>query len=137
MKQKDIHYYDDIISMPRHKSKVHKPMLILDRAAQFAPFSALTGHKEAVEEAGRLTSQRIVLDEHQKDVLDMKMSELFHLLEFQPQITLTYFQVDGKKRGGEYRCISGRLKKIDRQNRVLWLEKPIKIDDIVDIQIDC
>lgn len=134
--KKDIHDYSDIINMPYHKSKVHKPMSLIDRAAQFAPFAALTGHKEAVVEAGRLTSDKIILDEHQKYLLDIQINELLPMIDTNPLITVTYFEPDLRKTGGKYLTVTGHLKKVDEQNRVIWLDNPIKIDDILDIEIN-
>ena len=57
------HKYDDILDRPHHVSSVHPPMPLIDRAAQFAPFSALTGYEEIVKEEARLTEQRVELDE--------------------------------------------------------------------------
>lgn len=65
----DNHKYDDIINLPHHVSKTHPPMDIMDRAAQFSPFAALTGYKEAAEETRRLTSQRFSLTKHRKSCL--------------------------------------------------------------------
>ena len=45
--------YDDIIDLPHHVSSAHPPMPLRDRAAQFAPFAALTGHRAALAETER------------------------------------------------------------------------------------
>lgn len=58
----DRHKYDDIIDLPHHVSKTRPQMPISDRAAQFAPFSALKGHGEAVKETSRLTEEEIELN---------------------------------------------------------------------------
>ena len=72
-KKNDIHNYEDIINVPRHISKVHPRMSNEDRAAQFAPFAALTGHKEAISETERITEKRKILDENQKEIIDRKL----------------------------------------------------------------
>jgi hypothetical protein len=54
----DSHKYDDIINLPHHISPKHPPMPISDRAAQFSPFAALTGHKEAIDETARAAAAR-------------------------------------------------------------------------------
>ena len=64
------HKYDDILDCPHHVSSVHSPMPLIDRAAQFAPFSALTGYEEIVKEESRLTEQRVELDEEELERLD-------------------------------------------------------------------
>lgn len=51
--------YDAILHLPHHVSKKHPPMPMADRAAQFAPFAALTGYDAAIRENARLTQERI------------------------------------------------------------------------------
>ena len=51
----DEHSYDDIINLPNPTSKNHPRMSLHDRAAQFAPFAALTGHDAAIKETARLS----------------------------------------------------------------------------------
>jgi len=51
--------YEDILNLPHHVSETHPPMSIADRAAQFAPFAALTGYKEAIEETERMAEEKI------------------------------------------------------------------------------
>lgn len=51
--------YGDILNLLHHVSETHPPMPIADRAAQFAPFAALTGYKEAIEETERLAEKKI------------------------------------------------------------------------------
>ena len=53
---KNIHDYQDIINLPHHISIKHPQMSLEDRAAQFAPFAALTGHKDSIGNR-RLTAQ--------------------------------------------------------------------------------
>ena len=63
---KDLSKYLDIINLPRHISTRRAPMSISNRAAQFAPFAALTGYESSIREAARFTEQRIEPDEDQK-----------------------------------------------------------------------
>jgi len=70
------HKYDDILDCPHHVSSVHSPMPLIDRAAQFAPFSALTGYEEIVKEESRLTEQRVELDEEELERLDQSLQYL-------------------------------------------------------------
>lgn len=59
-----IENYDDIINLPHHVSTKHAPMSMMNRAAQFAPFAALTGYSAAIEETIRLSnSQEESVDE--------------------------------------------------------------------------
>lgn len=115
------HRYDDIIHLPHRVSSVHPPMPISDRAAQFAPFAALSGHSAAIKETARLTSQRIELDEDAKALLDETLQLLQGMLHLHPEITVTYFCPDTKKSGGSYITATGSLQKIDPQGRFLLL----------------
>ena len=124
--------YGDIINLPHHKSKTHPPMLMIDRAAQFAPFAALTGHAEAIKEEGRFTSEFIQLTDEQKNELDEKLK---FIIENDLTATITYFVPDDKKSGGEYHVIEGKIKKIKFDQREIMLSngKNIPFDMISDI----
>lgn len=65
---KDSHRYDDIIQLPHYQSKTRPHMSLHDRAAQFAPFAALTGHEAAIEETTR-QAQIKVEQEIEKEVM--------------------------------------------------------------------
>lgn len=135
---KNTHNYDDIIHMPHHVSNKHPQMPIVDRAAQFAPFAALTGHKEAVQETGRVIEQKITLDENKKAMLDFKMQMLLQNMKEHPTINITYFQADDKKIGGAYVREFKEVKKIDDYtHEFVFMDKTrISIDDIYEIQLD-
>jgi len=130
--KKDIHNYDDIINMPRHISSKHTQMKIIDRAAQFAPFAALTGHKESIDEASRITDSKKELDENQKEILNNKLNYILLNLDKLFEIKITYFQADLKKSGGKYITVLANIKKIDEYNKVLVLNNgmKIKLDDL-------
>lgn len=107
------HRYDDIIHLPHPRSKTRAQMPPRSRAAQFAPFAALTGYDAAIAETARQTDTRSELDENQTAVLNEKLQFLqLHLAQF-PEATITFFQPDLQKSGGAYLTISGQLKKID------------------------
>lgn len=127
--------YDDIIDLPHHQSKSRPHMPVSDRAAQFAPFAALTGYGEAIRETTRLTDQRIELSESQIAELDWRMGELLSRIDEKPKVTVTYFIADERKTGGKYVTCSGVLNKFDESNRILYLEDGTKISlkDIVEI----
>ena len=112
--------YDDIIHLPHHVSSVHPRMPMLDRAAQFSPFAALTGYESAIQETARVTDRRMELDEDAKANLDQKL-RLLEMSPEQPPVALTYFQPDGKKSGGAYITITGVIKKMDEYARVIVL----------------
>lgn len=130
--------YDDIINLPHHVSSTRPQMSMLDRAAQFSPFAALTGYDAAIKETGRLTDEKIELDEDTKAALDMKQSYLIEMIDEQPEITIIYFLPDARKAGGAYVTVTGNLKRFDEYERLLILTngKKIPMDDIVDIECD-
>ena len=101
--------YDDILHLPHHVSPTRPRMTMAERAAQFSPFAALTGHDEAIRETGRVTVGKIELGEDEKAELDQKQRLLLAALERggQPPVTVTYFQPDQRKEGGEYRTAAG------------------------------
>lgn len=129
--------YDDIINLPHHVSTVHPPMDIMDRAAQFSPFAALSGYEAATKETQRLTEPKIELDESEKELLDVKFRELSQQLDARPEVTITYFVPDRKKEGGVYRTVTGRVYKINSYKRLLYLEtkEEIPLDDILSLQL--
>ena len=128
--------YDDIIDLPHHVSTTHHRMSMLERAAQFQPFRALTGYEDAVRETARLTDDQVELTEDEKALLDGKLQRLADNLASHPLVTVTYFQPDKKKSGGEYVTTTGQLKKIDDFEGVLILlgGERVVIEDILDIQ---
>ena len=128
--------YDDIIHLPHPTSKVHPRMSRADRAAQFSPFAALTGHRTAIAETARLTEPQIELDEDAMEELDWKQSLLLDHIGERPEVTVTWFQPDGRKEGGNYITAVGRLEKLDVLGRRMILANGIKIalDKIIDIQ---
>lgn len=132
----DIYRYDDIINLPHHVSKSHPPMSTLNRAAQFSPFAALTGYEDAIEETSRLTGKRIDLDESAKSRLDEKLRITQEQLGSEPEITITYFQPDDKKSGGDYVSICGIVKKIDYYERAVVMQDGtrIEIKEIINIE---
>lgn len=121
-------YYDDIIDLPHPVSTKHPPMSMLQRAAQFAPFAALTGHGAAIQEAGRLTDTQKVLEEYDNRHLNEKMASFLTDLSQHPSVTITYFLPDARKEGGAYVTTSGVLKKYDEYLKVLTLEDGTQID---------
>ena len=138
MQRHDTHRYDDIIDLPHHVSSKHPQMSLYDRAAQFSAFKALTGYEDAVTEAGRLTGERIELDEASLALLDAKMQILREEVKTHPEVAVSYFVPDEKKDGGEYRTVCGKVKKIDEFKRALLFTdgNSIPIDDIIEIDGD-
>ena len=127
--------YDDIIGMPHHTSPRHPRMSMRDRAAQFAPFSALTGYGDVVDETARLTDGRIALTEDAKAILDLRQRLLLERIHTQPEITVTYFVADHRKSGGSYQTVRGRLKRIDHVTKRLVLTdgREIAAEDVLSL----
>ena len=130
--------YEDILNLPHHVSKTRPQMSMLDRAAQGSPFAALTGYDDAIKETGRLTDEKIEMDEDRKAALDMKQAYLIEMIDEQPEISITYFLPDAKKSGGAYVTVTGNLKRFDEYERLLILtdSRKIPMDDIANIECD-
>ena len=129
--------YDDIISLPHPEPRTHPRMSLHDRAAQFSPFAALTGHSAAIAETGRLTDSRITLDESEMARVDAALQRLRELLPQEPMASITYFVPDERKAGGSYQTVTGTARRIDTANGVLLLtdQRAIPIPDILDVAI--
>ena len=127
--------YDDIINLPHHISKKHRPMPREARAAQFAPFAALTGYESDVNEAARYTGKRRELGEYETERLNRRINEIRNGIHGNTEVIITYFKPDEKKAGGEYLNIGGRVRKIDDYGRTLTLTSGalIPLDDISEI----
>ena len=126
--------------MPHHVSDRHPHMSIHDRAAQFAPFAALTGHGAAIAETARLTEEKLELDESQKAVLDQKLVNIMHSAD-EISVDVEFFVRDERKSGGRYEHVSGRIKRIDMYRQMVILENDadkniveIPVDDVYDIK---
>ena len=102
--------YEDIVNLPHHVSKTHPPMPMAKRAAQFAPFAALTGYGDAIAETARFTDNMVTLDESAIDELERKLREAVMM---DKNITITCFVPDEKKDGGSYVSVSGRIHKME------------------------
>jgi len=128
--------YDDIIHLPHHVSQNHPQMPLRDRAAQFAPFAALTGYGEAIDETARWTEERREMDENERAVLDGRLRFLSTRLDEQPQVEIEHFVPDSRKAGGAYVRTDGRLTAISPASRTLTLAdgKVINLDDITVIE---
>ena len=130
--------YSDIIDLPHHQSENHKRMDKINRAAQFAPFAALTGYAEAINEAGRILDKKIILSNEEKEKISNILSYLNLHIKEDIIITIVYFIKDNFKEGGSYNSITSSLKKIDEFNKIIELKNKtkIKINDIYKINVD-
>ena len=129
--------YDEIMGLPHHVSKTRPQMPMSDRAAQFAPFAALTGYDSAIKETGRLTNERIEFDEDALTALNVKYLFLMDALDEEPEIKITYFKPDERKAGGEYVSAIGAVKKVDDFERLITMQDGTRIpmDDVYDMSI--
>lgn len=127
--------YDDIIDMPHHVSNNRPRMSMSDRAAQFAPFAALTGFGAVITEAGRQTDKRIPLGESDLEALNEKLRDVMRRAFQHPLITVTYFVPDSKKAGGTYKVHTGNVRTVSEFDRVIIFDDETKIllDDTSDI----
>lgn len=130
--------YDDIINLPHHVSKTRPQMSRAERAAQFAPFSALVGYGAALVETARLTDRRIELEEDDRAAMDRKQQKLMERIGERPEVAVTWFVPDARKEGGQYITTVGRLKRIDEVRRVMVLvdRTEIPLDDVFDIEAE-
>lgn len=128
--------YDKIINLPHHVSSTRPHMSMIDRAAQFSPFAALTGYDAAVKETARLTEQKIELDEYEKAALDQRILLLQEHLKELPEVTITHFVPDERKDGGKYVSITEAVKKIDTYEKQIVLvdKNKISIENILSIE---
>ncbi|MBQ4545886.1 MAG: YolD-like family protein [Oscillospiraceae bacterium] len=132
----ECHRYDDVINRQHPTSKKHPRMSRMNRAAQFAPFAALTGYEESIEETARLTDRRIELSEYEMEELNAKLNFIQEHIKERPEVTITYFQPDERKEGGEYVTVTGRVRRIDEVNGVVVFEGEtiLDINTITDIK---
>ncbi len=129
--------YDDIINLPHHVSTKHHPMSILNRSAQFAPFAALTGYEDAIDETARLTDQKAELDEDAVEELNTKLRMIYEHIEDRLDVEITYYVADKYKSGGRYETRTVKVKKIDTFKNTMTFEDgcTIQIEDIMDMQM--
>lgn len=133
----NIHNYDEIMDMPYQKSNQHPHMSNADRAAQFAPFAALSGHMAVLHETARITDKKRILDDNQVTLINQQLQDILLQVHHHPYIQVTYFLQDQTKSGGEYITITKQLKKIDEYERILLFMDGTKIHihDIYEIEM--
>ena len=109
---------------------------MMERAAQFSPFSALTGYDDAIHETARMTDEKIVLSEEENEKLNRKQRYLLERISEHPTLAITYFAPDAQKAGGAYVTKRGNLKKLNVPERWVELtdETKIPLDDISEIE---
>ena len=128
--------YEDMLDMPHPVSDKHPHMSVEDRAAQFSPFAALTGHEEAIHETARLTEERMELSETVKQEIDECLRRIKEQLAAGPVVTVTFYVEDMCKAGGSYVTVSGSVMKIEEyEGRICLEDRTIPIRDIVKIEM--
>ena len=127
--------YDDIIYLPHHVSQNYPQMSMHDRAAQFAPFAALTGYEASVGETARLTSERRELDAQEAEELNRRLTDLAARLKDRPKVTIEYSVPDERKSGGAYVTVTGWVRNISVAERLLVMEDgtEIPMEDVVSV----
>lgn len=130
--------YDDIIDLPHHVSERHPQMPAMDRAAQFSPFAALTGHRDMIAEAERLTEKKIELEEGEQQEIMTCLQILLGKIKEKPEAAVTYFVPDEKKSGGSYRTVCGAVIKVDGDKKQVVMENgtEIPMEDICKVFCD-
>ena len=128
--------YDDIITLPHPTSRRYPRMPAADRAAQFAPFAALTGYAAAVKETARETEAFTELAEDEAAALDRQLRLLEERIRERPWVVLTCFQPDQRKAGGAYVEVQGRVKRLDATAGTITLEngREIPVSYILEIK---
>ena len=130
--------YNDIINLPFKKSDKYPHMLVRDRAARFAPFSALTGYSDTVSEVERQTGKERILDEYEIAEIDKALQFIAENINLELTATLTYFIPDTKKNGGEYRTLNAVVTFVDdlEKELILLSGEHISFDKIVSIYVE-
>ena len=130
--------YSDIIDLPHHQSIYRPHMTVYNRAAQFAPFAALVGYDEMVQDTADilLLDKRIILSEDAKCLLDVQLQGIREKIDLNPEIKIVYFDEKVNKLGGGYALHSGKVKKKEEYPAMLvFLDgKKVLIEDIIQIE---
>lgn len=126
--------YDDIINMEYHGIQSRMPMSMENRAAQFAPFAALSGHDEAISEVERITEDKLDISDYEKE---LNWHLIMSSFKDGNQIIIKYFRKDLKKKGGAYITTVGRVKKIYEEEYNIELDNglKVKIPEIISVII--
>jgi hypothetical protein len=133
-----INDYDDIINLPHYEPKHHPRMSMWNRAAQFAPFAALTGYDAAIRESSRFTDDWVGLSESGNEEMNRKMELIVAMLPEHPSVAIEYFEPDEHKAGGSYQTYSGNVRRIDEYEKCIEFTdgKTIPLYAIRDIKIE-
>lgn len=113
--------YEDIVNLEPHVSKKHPRPTIMDRAARFAPFAAITGYEEMVLEEARETTRKINLDEGELERLNEKLNIIKENINEEPIVKIIYFKPDDRKSGGKYESVTSTIVKIDEHKQCIYM----------------
>lgn len=132
-----IEKYWDILDLPHHVSTTRAHRTMLERAAQFSAFAALTGYEDAIEETGRRTESMVQLDEDAIALLDEQLRQVVERIQEQPTVEMTFFQPDAYKEGGSYVTLTAQIRKLDPIVRTLTTVqgRTVPIDSIVSLSV--
>lgn len=111
--------YDDIINLPHHVSTKRPQMPRSARAAQFAPFAAIVGLDDELEETARLTDSKPNLEEAEKEKINRVLLEIRDNPQKETAVELTFFRPDGRKGGGAIITRPCSVRRIDEIERKL------------------
>ena len=127
--------FADIIDHPHFSSTKRAHMSMASRAAQFAPFAALTGFDDEISETARLTDERHELTEDEAALLNEQLQLLLETAHRKPLVTLVCFRPDPLKAGGAYVTYTGHFRYLNEaEMRLEFAEgQSIAISDIVGI----
>lgn len=137
MKDKDPHEYDDMLGLVYPYRSPRRQMTLVSRAAQFAPFAALNGFEEGMEETARYTDERIVLAEDRILEINDALMKILAVIREKPKVSVVYFRADELKSGGAYITHEARLVKFDEEKDMLIFEdgKRVAVEDIFEIEM--
>lgn len=129
--------YADIIGIEHFEPREHQRMSAYDRAAQFAPFAALTGYDAMVSETSRLTDSKWELDEEQILALNETLADILERINEHPRVLVTWFRKDLRKQGGSYLKTEGTIQNVEPASRLIILKEgfSIPMDDIAAIAL--
>ncbi len=139
--------YGDVIDHPHWESPTHPPMSLYDRAAQFAPFAALSGYDDMIDEEARLVDNRVELGNDELEELNRKLGLIDETIRngIRPVVTVTCFVPDPLKPGGQYQAVTEKIRRVDAIHGIIQLDRKvtvaesymeIQIRDILDIKMD-
>lgn len=114
--------YARIINMPHHTSLNRPRMSLSRRAAQFAPFAALTGYDGVIRETARQTEAAVTLDEEEILAIDRCLRQLKEEIALQPGVCVRFFRPDERKSGGSFEIRHDKVVKIDEMLQEMTLQ---------------